>query len=171
MRTIITLIVIVLLAGLSVYFYRMYQLETNEVEIAAKRIDELEQQLKQQLQQADSLEQYVITPDTMEMVPPGGAAFVDELGSLSEGDISRLQRSGLKNPEAELQTDLLRKQRSLLPAKGTMGGTMQIRDTRILTSRYALAYFEDGHNGGYMLLRYEVKDGAITWKVIDSYMM
>ncbi len=40
----------------------------------------------------------------------------------------------------------------------------------ILTEKWVLAYFEDGHNGGYLLLEYEVtKDGKIKWKTVASY--
>jgi hypothetical protein len=49
-----------------------------------------------------------------------------------------------------------------------VGGTMSIRDSRILNDRYAMAYYEDGHMGGYMILRYEVTNGNITWRVVDS---
>jgi hypothetical protein len=63
-------------------------------------------------------------------------------------------------------------QKNVLTAQGTLGGTMAIRDIRILNARHALAYFEDGHNGGHMVLRYEVKPGGqITWTVLDNYMM
>ena len=110
----------------------------------------------------------VLPPDTMELVPPGGAAFVDELGSLSESDIQRLKREGLQNPETDLLNDLNRKQSRLIPAEGTMGGTMTIRDSRILNDRYAMAYYEDGHNGGYMLLKYTVNNGTINWTVVDN---
>ncbi len=109
----------------------------------------------------------MLPPDTIGMVPPGGAAFVDELGSLSESDIQRLQRKGLRNPESDLMNDLNRKQSKLIPTEGVLGGTMAIRDSRILNDRYAMAYYEDGHKGGYMLLKYEVNNGTITWKVID----
>ena len=41
----------------------------------------------------------------------------------------------------------------------------------ILTKKWALALFEDGHIGGYILLEYTVSDnGEISWKVIDSYL-
>jgi len=55
----------------------------------------------------------------------------------------------------------------LIPVKGTMGGIMAIRDSRILNGKYALAYYEDGHNGGNLLLNDEVNNGRITWAVLD----
>lgn len=153
---------------LAVYFY----FEKNEAEsrlaIADNKLAETDQQLDQQTEQVDSLEEMVIPPDTMGMMPPGGASFVDQLGTLSEGEIQKLQQKGLKNPESDLMNDLNRKQSQLIPKKGTLGGTMAIRDSRILNDRYALAYYEDGHNGGYMLLKYTVNNGNVNWTIIDN---
>lgn len=94
------------------------------------------------------------------------------LGQLSASEISQLKKRGLGHPESELKADLLVNQKMLLKQPGTMGGTMAIRDVRILNGRYALAYFEDGHQGGHMVLRYEVKPGGhVSWTVLDEYMM
>jgi len=62
----------------------------------------------------------------------------------------------------------------LIPYKGALGGTMKFfheNNIHILSPNWVLAYFEDGHNFGEMLLEYQVlKDGAISWRVIDSYL-
>ncbi len=61
----------------------------------------------------------------------------------------------------------------LIPYEGVLGGTMGFyaRDSvRVLSDRWALATFEDGHRMGGMLLRYQVTDRGIVWKVIDSYL-
>jgi len=40
----------------------------------------------------------------------------------------------------------------------------------ILTNKWVLAYFEDGHICGYVILEYDVnKEGNISWKVIDHH--
>ncbi|WP_276499291.1 hypothetical protein [Pontibacter litorisediminis] len=153
---------------LALYFYWQKNEAESRLAIADTQVAEIDKELEEQTEAADSLEDMVLPPDTMNLVPPGGAAFVDELGTLSQSDIQRLKRRGLKNPESDLMNDLSRKQSELIPAEGVLGGTMAIRDTRILNDRYVLAYFEDGHNGGYMLLKYEVKDGKINWTVVDS---
>lgn len=60
----------------------------------------------------------------------------------------------------------------LIPYDGVLGGTMGFysRDSvRVLSDRWVLASFEDGHRMGRMLLRYDVTDNGIVWKVIDSY--
>ncbi|WP_161890499.1 hypothetical protein [Pontibacter russatus] len=161
-----------ILAGLFLFLALYFYWQQNEAEsrlaIADRQIEEMNEELSQKAESVDSLEEMVPPPDTMELVPPGGAAFVDELGSLSESDIQRLKREGLQNPETDLLNDLNRKQSRLIPVEGTMGGTMTIRDSRILNDRYAMAYYEDGHNGGYMLLKYTVNNGNINWTVVDN---
>ncbi len=161
-----------ILAGVFLLLAVIFYIQKNEAEgrlaVADKQVEKIDEKLEQKDETVDSLEEMVLPPDTMELVPPGGAAFVDELGSLSESDIQKLQRKGLKNPESDLMNDLNRKQSQLIPVQGTMGGTMTIRDSRILNDRYALAYYEDGHNGGYLILKYTVNNGTINWTVVDS---
>ncbi|MFD2248065.1 hypothetical protein [Pontibacter ruber] len=168
MRIAIAYILAAFFLFLAVYFYWQKNEAESRLTIADNKVAETSRKVEQQEEEKDSLEQMVMPPDTMEQVPPGGAAFVDELGSLSQSDIQKLQRKGLRNPEVDLMNDLNRKQGQLIPEKGTMGGTMTIRDSRILNDRYALAYYEDGHNGGYLILKYEVNNGNITWNVVDS---
>ncbi|MCC9136252.1 hypothetical protein ACFSKU_01335 [Pontibacter silvestris] len=168
MRTVLPWILAAAFLFLAVYFYWQKQEAESRLAIADNKLTETDQQLDQQTEAVDSLEDIVIPPDTMEMVPPGGVNFVDQLGALSENDIQKLQQKGLKNPESDLMNDLNRKQSQLIPREGRLGGTMAIRDSRILNDRYALAYYEDGHNGGYMLLKYTVDNGNVNWQVLDS---
>ncbi|TPE43486.1 hypothetical protein [Pontibacter mangrovi] len=168
MRNLLPWILAAAFLFLALYFYWQKNEAESRLSIADNQVAEIDQELEEQTEAIDSLEGMVLPPDTMELVPPGGAAFVDELGSLSQSDVQRLRRKGLQNPETDLMNDLSRKQEELLPTKGVLGGTMTIRDSRILSDHYAMAYYEDGHIGGYMLLKYEVKDGKVTWKVLDS---
>ncbi|MCX2739999.1 hypothetical protein [Pontibacter anaerobius] len=168
MRNILPWILAAVFLFLTLYFYWQKNEAESRLAIADTQVAEIDEELEEQTEAVDSLEEMVLPPDTMNLVPPGGAAFVDELGSLSQSDLQRLKRKGLQNPETELMNDLSRKQSELIPTKGVLGGTMAIRDSRILNDRYALAYYEDGHIGGYMLLKYEVKDGKISWTVLDS---
>jgi hypothetical protein len=168
MRSILPWLLAAIFLFMAIYFYWQKSEAESRQAIADRQVEKIDSELEQEQAETDSLEGMVLPPDTMEMLPPGGAAFVDELGSLSESDIQKLQRKGLKSPEPDLMNDLNRKQSQLLTEKGTMGGTMTIRDSRILNDRYALAYYEDGHNGGYMLLKYTVTNGTINWTVVDS---
>jgi hypothetical protein len=168
MRSILPWLLAAIFLFMAIYFYWQKSEAESRQAIADRQVEKIDSELEQEQAETDSLEGMVLPPDTMEVMPPGGAAFVDELGSLSESDIQKLQRKGLKSPETDLMNDLNRKQSQLLTDKGTMGGTMTIRDSRILNDRYALAYYEDGHNGGYMLLKYTVSNGSINWTVVDS---
>ncbi len=89
------------------------------------------------------------------------------------GNVAQLQKKGLSHLEEDLATDLMG-HRELIPYKGVMGGTMGFysqKDIHVLTSRWVLASFEDGHIGGRMLLEYDVSSGGeIQWKVISAYL-
>jgi hypothetical protein len=103
--------------------------------------------------------------------------YLDHLGSvlrsrpgLSSSEILRFREKGLEDPVAEIK-ESLQKQKELIPVEGVVGGTMDFHETHILTSRWVLAYFEDGHVGGHMLLEYDVSDeGEISWKFIRARM-
>lgn len=89
------------------------------------------------------------------------------------GDVRGLQKQGLSQLEEALAADLM-EHRELIPYKGVMGGTMGFyskKDIYVLTSRWVLAAFEDGHIGGHMLLEYAVSPrGEIQWKVVSAYL-
>lgn len=168
MKTAIAWILAAIFLFAALYFYWKKNEAESRLHIADTKLAETDQRLEQEQTTADSLEEMVLPPDTMELVPPVGTQFVDELGSLSESDIQKLRKKGLRNPESDLMNDLNRKQRQLIPTEGVVGGTMAIRDSRILNDRYAMAYYEDGHIGGFLILKYEVNNGSINWKVIDN---
>ena len=92
---------------------------------------------------------------------------------LTGRDIAQLARQGISNPEEELVADLMQHS-ELIPYDGIMGGSMGFyspKDIRILSSRWVLASFEDGHIGGNMLLEYRVDPGKnISWKVLSAYL-
>ncbi len=93
-------------------------------------------------------------------------------GELFSWDIKAMKTNGLKDTVNDIISDL-KQHRELIPHVGSMGGTMNFFDKSkiwILTGKWVFACFEDGHNGGYILLEYEVKDGgAIVWKALASY--
>ena len=84
--------------------------------------------------------------------------------------VKELERKGIKGGSNQIINDLL-KHNELIPFEGILGGKMAFRKDKIfvISDRWVLAYFEDGHISGNMLLRYNVKNGVIIWKVIDSY--
>ncbi|WP_181305643.1 hypothetical protein [Rufibacter sp. XAAS-G3-1] len=177
MKNALLLLLIAFLLFLAIFFYWKQSQAESQLALANEKINSLEQQVARYsrpapmdtLQPTQPQQPVQETPETVEKVtPPESATFEEEIGTLTESDIQRLKRKGLKNPEADLMNDLMRKQKTLLTTSGTMGGTMAIQDVRILNDRHALAYFEDGHNGGYLLLRYAVNNGAITWTKLDT---
>jgi hypothetical protein len=88
-------------------------------------------------------------------------------------ELEELQKKGLQDPVRDLVADL-QEHPELIPYKGVLGGTMAFgfpEKIHVLTDRYVLAYFEDGHIAGWMLLEYSVaRGGKISWRVIDSYL-
>ncbi len=88
-------------------------------------------------------------------------------------DIEAMKRAGLKEPLKDIVSDLKR-HRELIPYGGSLGGTMNFYGESkmwILTNKWVLAYFEDGHSGGYLLLEYDItKNEGIQWKILASYL-
>ena len=88
---------------------------------------------------------------------------------ISISDRDYLKELGIKDPETELLNDL-KKQKNIIPYKGILGGTMKIRNILVINRKWAVAYFEDGHVGGKLMLEYKIKnDAKIEWKLIDSW--
>ena len=95
-----------------------------------------------------------------------------KLANYDETTMLELQRTGFTGQLKDIVSDL-KTHSELIPYKGTLGGTMGFygdNDIHVLTNRWVFAYFQDGHSLGYMLLRYDINKGTISWKVIDSYL-
>lgn len=96
-----------------------------------------------------------------------------KLANYDKTTVMELQRKGFNGQLKDIVADL-KIHPELIPYKGVLGGTMGFfgdNDIHVLTNRWVFAYFEDGHNSGYMLLRYDTDNGSITWEVIDSYLV
>lgn len=95
-------------------------------------------------------------------------ATLRRMDPLDENALDRMRESGLQDPVRDLTADLER-HNELIPYSGVLGGTMRFTQVRVLSSRYALAAFEDGHVSGEALLEYGVSPGGkISWKVVGS---
>jgi hypothetical protein len=80
--------------------------------------------------------------------------------------------TGWEDPLTMLRDDLLSRP-EIIPVAPVVGGTMGFYDRdgiRLLNDKWALAWFEDGHIGGYLLLEFEIKEEKIDWKVLSSYL-
>lgn len=87
---------------------------------------------------------------------------------LNEVMIKELKSRGVEEPQ-EVLKDLL-EQSQLIPYEGVLGGTMFMAEGWLLTDRFALAVFEDGHVMGHMVLEYDIDGGSIHWKVLSAYL-
>jgi hypothetical protein len=88
--------------------------------------------------------------------------------TLTSADISRLKAAGLTDPAGEILYDLTN-HNDLIPAEASLGGTMLFfpTESHFVGPNQVLAYFEDGHTAGRLLLSFEVADGEIHWTVIE----
>ncbi len=93
---------------------------------------------------------------------------------LSKWDTEQLRRQGLSNPVDDLKSDLI-SNKEIIQEEGVLGGEMQFYSKDkiyVLNDKWVLAYYEDGHNAGSMLLAYNVgKGGTINWDVIRATSM
>ena len=86
--------------------------------------------------------------------------------------INSLRRQGFDGELQDIKDDLT-KHSELIPFAGVLGGKMGFyyqEDIWVISDKWVLAKFEDGHIGGNMLLSYSIKNNNISWKVIDSYL-
>ncbi|HRV71481.1 MAG TPA: hypothetical protein P5541_05550 [Thermovirgaceae bacterium] len=89
-------------------------------------------------------------------------------------DWERIKTSQRPDPKTWLTESILSRD-DLIPWEGVLGGTMRIYDPSsvwFLGPNWCLAWAEDGHIGGYMLLRFETgtEDKEPFWRLIDSEM-
>ena len=78
-----------------------------------------------------------------------------------------------EDPESYIIEDLMGRP-DLIKEEPVLGGTMGFyhrENIQLITDRWVLAWYEDGHIGGYSLLEFSVKeDKSLTWSVVSSYL-
>lgn len=97
---------------------------------------------------------------------------IKALPKLEEYMIENLKKNGFKGDTEEIVSDLM-KHKELIPFKGVVGGTMNFYDPitiHVLTDKWVFASINDGHIDGFMLLKYEMSNSKILWKVVSSYL-
>lgn len=98
----------------------------------------------------------------------------EQIKSISYGDFTidrYLERYNTSKEELLLN---LEDNSELISFEGVLGGKMQYfaSESSVISSRWVLGYFEDGHIFGYSLLEYKIDDkGEVKWKIIDSYLL
>ncbi|GAB6280807.1 MAG: hypothetical protein STSR0007_09110 [Thermovirga sp.] len=82
----------------------------------------------------------------------------------------KLRSSARPDPRSWLTESILSRQ-DLIPWKGIHGGTMRIYDPSMVWfvgPRWCIAWVEDGHIGGYILLRFDPENEKPQWHLLDS---
>ncbi len=137
-------------------------LET-ELEQAGEERSQLESALDEQASEVERLEEELAA----EQLPPSRRAG-EAVGSLPHG-MSRSEADTL------LRDDLQSRGESLIyeltGLEGVLGGTLDFysrEEIRVLNDRWVLAWFEDGHIGGELLLKYKIDgDRNVYWTLLD----
>lgn len=152
---------LVIILAFSLCFFLQFQSKLSKSELEKSNLSNDNTQLRQQHE--DYASQLAELKGEIEKL---------KLANYDETTIRELQREGFTGQLKDIVADL-KMHSELIPYKGVLGGTMGFYDEngiRVLTNRWVLANFQDGHISGCMLLRYDINDGSISWKVIDSYL-
>lgn len=91
---------------------------------------------------------------------------------LSSQTIREFKNTGLRNPEQNIITDLM-KHPNLIPVKSGSDDGMKFYDKKkifVLSRNLVFAHFSDGNKNGTMILEYSItSDGRISWLPIKAY--
>lgn len=83
-------------------------------------------------------------------------------------DGAKLLKEGIENQEEYIK-EALRNRPELIPLEPVLGGTMRFVKIDVLSEKWVIAQYEDGHVMGKALYAYELqKDGTIKFKLIDT---
>lgn len=94
-----------------------------------------------------------------------------KLPVLDDINLMELERSGFKGAPEDL-VEQIKSRSEWIPYDGILGGTMQFRNVYLLSDRWALGEFDDGHAAGYGLFQFVIDNGNIRLgKVLDAYIL
>lgn len=85
-------------------------------------------------------------------------------------DWEKMKTKARPDPHSLVLESLLARE-DLIPWEGIHGGTMKIYDPSLvwfIGPRWCIAWVEDGHIGGYILLRYDPATEKTQWSLLDS---
>lgn len=113
----------------------------------------------------DCEKMYRETMDSLKMQSHHDDALLIGLDEVAH---KKLKKKGFENPEQEIIEDLLQQDIDI-PVSGILGGKMRIYEVKLLNEQWAMAYIEDGHIAGEILLEFKVKDNKkVDWKVLHT---
>lgn len=82
-------------------------------------------------------------------------------------DGEKLIRNGIKNP-TEFIENALRGKPELIPLKGVLGGTMSFGKIQLLSDKWLIADFNDGHIEGKGIYEYKLnKYGKLEFELLE----
>ncbi len=128
----------------------------KEIENLVIQVQELQNEIKS-LKGSDNVEEATIVKEK------------NEFPALAQAELTNL---GFKGTVNDIKEDL-NKHEDIIPYQGVLGGEMHFLydKLKVLSHEWVFAPFDDGHTGGYLLLKYHIKDGTIIqWQVMDSYL-
>lgn len=83
-------------------------------------------------------------------------------------DGSALLKKGIKDPEEHI-VEALKSKPELIPSDAVLGGSMRFVKIDVLSDKWVIAQYEDGHVMGKALFSYEIlNDGSVRFKLMDS---
>jgi len=148
---------IALIIALLVLIYCVYEIVSLQDELTFAR--EKNKIMAQQLQ-------------SLSMESKNYREEINNFPGLNDFDIRRLKQQGIEDPE-ETIINTLYQSPNLIPVDGTLGGTMRFYRPRIwvLSKKWVLAEFEDGHIAGKILFTYSFSEkNNLVFKTIDYHL-
>lgn len=127
-------------------------------EITSSEIMALESKLKAIEKEKDSLELLLEN-------------YVSKSSTTWFGDMEAkpFKELGIENPKKHI-LEALRNTQSVIPLKGVLGGTMFFTDIEILSSKWIIASYEDGHIMGRSIFTYKINPETmeVEFAVLDQ---
>lgn len=161
----IMIAVLCLITGLSLMFASVQFEKSKE---AVKQTDKVNQLLEEYSSAK------AIDSETIKKLTDENEKLKAKLQSIADSDITIENHLQSYNITKEEILSDLEKHSELISFEGVLGGKMQYfaSESDVISTKWVLGYFEDGHIFGYSLLQYVIDDqGNIKWKVIDSYLL
>ncbi len=124
-----------------------------ESESLSRKVDSLSVALEEQKELSDSLQSVFTSRDSIE----GGYPLF--FGKKYEG---------IKDPEDFIKNQL-RNQPERIPLSPVVGGTMAFRKIDIISEKWLLAIYDDGHVQGKAIMEYELQpNGTVKYTVVAT---
>lgn len=174
------LVVLLLIAGVTVVtLYRDRARLFEQRDSLRHEVETLRSELQEAETRVDSLEREIARSEEGSSADSNRDSELGESGLPSDAALRALQRElHVDNPVEFLRRDLLERGEELIDTDAVLGGTMGFHDPgniHVLNDKWVLAWFEDGHIGGHMLLEFEISQSEdnekprVQWERIATH--